>query len=162
MRRACAFKSQNKVLYRLYTVFQWNGLANLTTTLRALYRRYEYALSKACNAHNRYRRNHDFGTILTYSVSYIHVHTNPTAQKNRENIEFISVFSTHKLLLVAGLERFHILRSFYITSDFYKSVLFQIYHYSSTGKAHHLRLLVHYRFVSFYYFFSPESTIPRI
>lgn len=40
-----------------------------------------------------------------YSVSYIHVHTNPTTQKNRENIEFISVFSTHKILLVAGLER---------------------------------------------------------
>ena len=94
MRRACAFQSQNKVLHRLYTVFQRNGLANLTTTLRALYRRYEYALSKTCNAHNRYRRNYDFGTILMYSASYIHVHTNSTAQKNRENIEFISVFST--------------------------------------------------------------------
>lgn len=43
-----------------------------------------------------------------YSVSYIHVHTNSTAQKNRENIEFISVFSILITLLVAGLECFAI------------------------------------------------------
>ena len=43
-----------------------------------------------------------------YSVSYIHVHTNSTAQKNRENIDFISVFSTLLILLVAGLETYRV------------------------------------------------------
>ena len=104
MRRACAFKSQNKVLYRLYTVFQWNGLSNLTTAFRTFYSRYEHALSKACNAHNRYRRNNDFGIILMYSRI---VNTCPYKfhrTKNRESIEFINVFSTRLILLVAGLE----------------------------------------------------------
>ena len=35
----------------------------------------------------------------------VNIHTNSTAQKNRENIEFISVFSTFIILLVARLER---------------------------------------------------------
>ena len=113
MRHSRAFKPQNKVLCRLYTVFQRNGLANLTTALRAFYSRYEYALPPACNAYNRYRRNNDFSTILTYSASYIQI---PPYKKIEKTLN-LSVFSLpsgefhirhvnlfHIVLLVAGLE----------------------------------------------------------